>query len=68
MLQPLLPLPTNRVFVVQLRDQPPGAPLSCWLSCPCCCMLVSPVRRSCSRSGRRSQGTVAREGEHEAHR
>ena len=24
-----LPLPTNRAFVVQLRDQPPGAPL-CW--------------------------------------
>jgi len=22
------PLPTNRAFVVQLRDQPPGAPLS----------------------------------------
>ncbi|HEY5866161.1 MAG TPA: hypothetical protein VI542_11570 [Candidatus Tectomicrobia bacterium] len=28
MSQPLLPLPTNRAFVVQLRDQPPGAPLT----------------------------------------
>jgi hypothetical protein len=26
--QPPLPLPTNRAFVVQLRAQPPGAPLS----------------------------------------
>jgi hypothetical protein len=28
MSQPPLPLPTNRAFVVQLRAQPPGAPLS----------------------------------------
>ena len=27
--EPLLPLPTNRAFVVLLRAQPPGAPL-CW--------------------------------------
>ena len=27
--EPLLPLPTNRAFVVQLRAQPSGAPL-CW--------------------------------------
>ena len=27
--EPPLPLPTNRAFVVQLRAQPPGAPL-CW--------------------------------------
>jgi hypothetical protein len=26
--QPPLPLPTNRAFVVQLRAQPPGAPLA----------------------------------------
>ena len=29
MLQPPLPLPTNRAFVVQLRAQPPGT-LLCW--------------------------------------
>ena len=28
MSQPPLPLPTHRAFVVQLRDQPPGAPLA----------------------------------------
>lgn len=28
MAQPPPALPTNRAFVVQLRDQPPGAPLS----------------------------------------
>jgi hypothetical protein len=28
MSQLLLPLPTNRAFVVQLREQPPGAPLA----------------------------------------
>jgi hypothetical protein len=28
MSQPPLPLPTNRAFVVQLRDQPAGAPLA----------------------------------------
>ena len=28
MSQPPLPLPTNRAFVVQLRDQLPGAPLA----------------------------------------
>ena len=28
MSQPLLPLPTDRAFVVQLRDQPRGAPWS----------------------------------------
>jgi hypothetical protein len=28
MSQSLLPLPTNRAFVVQLRAQPPGAPLA----------------------------------------
>jgi hypothetical protein len=28
MLQPPLPLPTNRVFVVQFRAQPTGAPLA----------------------------------------
>ena len=28
MSQPLLPLPTNRAFVVHVRAQPPGAPLS----------------------------------------
>jgi hypothetical protein len=28
MSQPLLPLPTDRAFVVQLRDQPTGAPWS----------------------------------------
>jgi hypothetical protein len=28
MSQPPLPLPTNRAFVVQLRDQPPGALLA----------------------------------------
>jgi hypothetical protein len=28
MSQPPLPLPTNRAFVVQLRAQPPGAPLA----------------------------------------
>ena len=28
MSQPPLPLPTNRAFVVQLRDQPSGAPLA----------------------------------------
>jgi hypothetical protein len=27
MLQPTLPLPTNRAFVVQWRAQPPGTPL-----------------------------------------
>ena len=27
MSQPPLPLPTNRAFVVQMRAQPPGAPL-----------------------------------------
>jgi hypothetical protein len=28
MSQPLLPLPTNRAFVVQVRAQPPGAPFA----------------------------------------